>query len=1047
MGIVYAARQKALGRVVALKVLPHQRFTNETSVARFRREARSASQLHHTNIVPIFEIGEDQGVQYFTMQLIDGTSLNRFDPGTLTDIGNKSTDRQPLPTIETGAEDRIPITPTETASEFSQRAVIAPVEDRYQFIAEVGRQIASALAHAHERGVIHRDVKPSNILLDQQGIAWLADFGLAKQSDDDLTGSLEAPGTLRFMAPERFRGISDERSDIYALGATLYEILAGQPAFSDQDRISLMNKIGTTEPARLRSLDPSIPRDMQTIISKAMAREPSRRYSSATDMAEDLRRFLSFEPIQARHVSLLERWWLWGKQNPVVAGSLVCVATLLVLGSIGSTLAAIKFSNMATEQQRLTEVASHEADQNEQNLYYAEMKLATETANSPTGRARLLEILDRWKPASSEQADRRGFEWYWLQSVARPRMEELATRDSDVMNFNRDGDLLCWGGWDRLAISSWPVFEELWSQTIPESNWCMQAKLNPDGSMVAIQTVPAGMDAGHQVSIWDWRRDERVFEFKEQVLDFSWSHDGTRLAIVTLMHQRKTNQTGEPRHAIRIWSTDTWQMLVSAEIFISDWYSTSGQVEFSPNDERLAATTYSKRLNPMLSCFRTSDLSLSGQAEVFPDQIMDLAWSNNGEILAAIESSGNIFRWDVNDDSLIHGTFETFMRTVQWHPNGEDIVVAGNGSVRWLNATSLDRRSHLLLGSGPSAYCAVHPNGLDYVASSEQGIGLARLNTNDTPTRRYEYIVDGPNNGQRLHWSPDGRLISIGSEQATTIIDVTTGTRLTDGEKEYTYQGAGGGWIATGEFVLKRYEQLTFFHRDGSPSRKFEVTRGAEVVDSQGRWVIQLKLARSTPASWSCDIHNLESDVTSTVFTNQPGIFWVRGGLSPDDKRYALFVEKNFNNMRGPTDSGPDFRLMILDLVNKEISHEIPAQNLSSISWSSDGLFLATADDKGRIKVRSTDQFEVLKEYGHHNGEVTTLDWSPDGTRLASGGKDSTVHIWDTRTGRCTVVLQIATEVKQVAWSPDGLRLAALGSDRVATIWDASAGYEAGRTE
>lgn len=242
MGIVYAARQEALNRTVALKVLPSQRFTNENSVARFRREARSASQLHHTNIVPVFEVGDDNGTQYFTMQLIDGPCLNRSKLAKPPAESSKSTDHRIEATVDDAFSSPVVAVPTKTADDADELPThnADSVKNRNKAIAEVGRQIASALAHAHERGVIHRDVKPSNILLDQQGVAWLADFGLAKQADDDLTGSLEAPGTLRFMAPERFRGVSDERSDIYALGATLYELLGHRPAFGNPDRIALM---------------------------------------------------------------------------------------------------------------------------------------------------------------------------------------------------------------------------------------------------------------------------------------------------------------------------------------------------------------------------------------------------------------------------------------------------------------------------------------------------------------------------------------------------------------------------------------------------------------------------------------------------------------------------------------------------------------------------------------------------------------------------------------------------------------------------------------
>ncbi len=170
----------------------------------------------------------------------------------------------------------------------------------FESIARIGRQTASALAHAHERGIVHRDIKPSNLLLDASGIVWVTDFGLAKTEEGDLTGPGDILGTFRYMAPERFKGHSDPRSDVYALGITLYELLVLRPAFQGCDRATLMAEITSDEPPRPRALDRRIPRDLETIVTKAIAKDPARRYQTAAELADDLGRFLENRPIEAR---------------------------------------------------------------------------------------------------------------------------------------------------------------------------------------------------------------------------------------------------------------------------------------------------------------------------------------------------------------------------------------------------------------------------------------------------------------------------------------------------------------------------------------------------------------------------------------------------------------------------------------------------------------------------------------------------------------------------------------------------------------------------
>ena len=202
-------------------------------------------------------------------------------------------------------------------------------------MAQVGIQVAEALAYAHREGVIHRDIKPSNLLLDPESRVWITDFGLAKTEGDALTHTGDIIGTLRYMAPERFRGWSDPRSDVYSLGLTLYEMLLLRPAFESADRLKLIHQVTHDDPVPPRKVDPKIPRDLETIVLKAIDKEPSRRYPSAAELAADLRRFLDDRPIRARRSGLPERAWRWGRRNPVVAGLVAAVVLLFFAGFSG----------------------------------------------------------------------------------------------------------------------------------------------------------------------------------------------------------------------------------------------------------------------------------------------------------------------------------------------------------------------------------------------------------------------------------------------------------------------------------------------------------------------------------------------------------------------------------------------------------------------------------------------------------------------------------------------------------------------------------------
>jgi serine/threonine protein kinase/WD40 repeat protein len=375
MGVVYEAVQESLGRHVALKVLSPDRPAGPVALTRFQREARTAALLHHTNIVPVFGVGEHEGVSYYAMQYIRGRGLD----AVLREVAAQRRGSggggggDPLPTglatglvtgrysdlsVAAGAFEVLPPSTSEPDEPRDGRAAVPatggadrPSSDSsllrgaespyYREVARMARQAAEALAYAHAHGVVHRDIKPSNLLLDVQGTVWVTDFGLAKaEGSDELTRTGDVVGTLRYLAPERFQGRADARSDIYGLGVTLYEMLALQPAFPSPHRVRLMHAILHDEPRRPREHDPGIPRDLETIVLKAIARTPADRFPDAGAMAAELGRFVEGRPIRSRRPSIPERVWRWSRRNPALAASSLAAAALAVIVVVGSVWAA-----------------------------------------------------------------------------------------------------------------------------------------------------------------------------------------------------------------------------------------------------------------------------------------------------------------------------------------------------------------------------------------------------------------------------------------------------------------------------------------------------------------------------------------------------------------------------------------------------------------------------------------------------------------------------------------------------------------------------------
>lgn len=429
MGVVYEAEQVSLGRHVALKILPANMLLDPRQRSRFEREARSAARLHHTNIVPVFGVGEHEGTPYYAMQFIQGLGLDgvmrelralragarpnsetpnsissrgpardltaaamarslmtgRLDPhprGSSMEDGSFASGEETV-LLESGANHATATTGAAAAQQESDNSHSSPSatsvslpgpasdgrgnrnrkQTYWQGVGRIGVQVADALAYAHQQGILHRDIKPSNLLLDTRGTVWVTDFGLAKTDDkQNLTHTGDILGTLRYMPPEAFEGRSDARGDIYSLGLTLYEMLSFRPAFDEKDRGRLIKQVTTEEIPRLRRLNPEVPLDLETIVHKAIERDPNHRYRTAAELADDLRRFVDDEPIAARRITSTERLTRWCRRNPWLAGLAASLFFALTLGIIATSWLAAHAGSVARRAVFEANRANHERE-------------------------------------------------------------------------------------------------------------------------------------------------------------------------------------------------------------------------------------------------------------------------------------------------------------------------------------------------------------------------------------------------------------------------------------------------------------------------------------------------------------------------------------------------------------------------------------------------------------------------------------------------------------------------------------------------------------
>jgi eukaryotic-like serine/threonine-protein kinase len=1060
MGIVYEAVQESLGRHVALKVLPMVGPMSPTQLERFRREARAAARLHHTNIVPVFGVGEHEGIHYFAMQLIRGQGLDRvLDElvrlrGTAAPPAASTVRRVDLSTgIARGLlSDRFP--DGERPPDDSPGFTAGPTEDwahpaegtpegtgsivlgdpsglgnqsslaYSRSVARVGVQVAEALAYSHQQGILHRDIKPANLLLDTQGTVWVSDFGLVKeQGSEELTTQGDVVGTLRYMAPERFLGRSDPRSDVYSLGLTLYEMLTLRPAFAAGDRARFLERVQTEEPPRPRTVDPYIPRDLETIVLKAIAKDPARRYASATAMAEDLRRFLADRPVKARRAATWERIWRWVRRNPGLAVSTAAAALFLVViaaSSVGWTTRLRSELRRTTRAQRAEGDAKKDALDKLWRSHLAQAR-AGRFSRRPGQRldslAALAEavLIARKVGATTEAMDELRNEV--IASLALPDMRP-GTRSAPTPP-GTSAIIFDWT-YRRYALSNAEgaisVFNLGDDRPIARLPGLGQAPevllISPDGKFVS------DFCRG-EVQAWDVDGGRSVFPEPLPVRSASQFSRDSRLVVAV-----------KPDGSIGFWDLRTAREIRCLRTGIApDMFA------LHPDDRKLAVGY--RQHSAVVQVWDTdSGKKLTELPAGGAGNVNALAWHPDGHQLAlSIEGrTGRVEIWDTAEQRTLV-TLEGHSEGVvgmTFHPRG-DLLVTGSfdGTTRmW------DTKTGRPLVIWPSGLGNVQFSGDGAVCGFAAVGGQARL-MEVADGREYRTLVSklGAGRGEYRQGdiSADG-LLAVGMDDGTRLWDLSTGLevaflpdRRTD-SVNFVSRPDGRELLTCSSSGLRRWPI-----RENPETPKSLSIGPPRIVDlpfvpirahagQDGRAV-----AVASERSGIALVIDLPTEVVRCTLSPHPSL--IRAMLSPDGRWAAT------SGWHSPS-------VKVWNARTGAMVKELPLGTMNNACFSPDGQMLLTSHGSGYCAWQVPSWLPAKRlplEIVSYPGWVA---FSPDQTLLAMELAPAVIHLVSTATGRTLAKLEDprSDRAQWLGFTPDGSRLVAIATySREIHVWDLSA--------